>query len=226
MGYIPLLPYFSGISTLLPVIISIFYLRGNGLGKKQMLTFWILAACSEIVGFITAINRINNHWFLLIFTFCEFLLIANILKSWEPNLKVIKKYKWGIFSYATIYILVAVTLLNSGFLPEDVNGYLRPASSLLICFLAMRLFYNIFIDLNVVPHKDYRFYFAASILIYFATGGVIFAIPLVGFEISSFWQFHSIINIIHNVLFIAVIYCFRNFPVAPLEQHNSIISMR
>ncbi len=223
MGNVPLLPHISGFSTLLPVLLSFIFLRGNGPGKKQILLYWILAACSEFVGFITAINGINNHWFLLVFNFFEFPLIANIFMCWEPNKKIVNGYKWGIFSYAIIYLAVVATLLNLGFLPMKISTFIRPAGSLLVCFLAMRLFYKIFSALDVIPHKDFRFYFAASILIYFASGAVIFAIPLVGLEISDLWRGHAIFNIIHNVLFVVVIFFFRYYPVASLKQQDSII---
>lgn len=225
MDKLPLLINISGISTLLPILCSIAILRSEGPGKKAMLIFWSFAAICEVIGFTMAIHRIHNHWFLLFFNLLEFPLIAIIFKYWEPKTNFIRYYWWGILLYVFIYLLVVISLFQSGLQSFAINNFIRPTGSLLVCFLAMRLFYYILIDLNVIPHKDFRFYFAASILVYFASGAVIFAIPMVGPEISNFWIFHPFFNITHNMLFIMAIYFFRKYPTEPLGKGNSPLSI-
>lgn len=210
-----LLLILSNISTVIPILLSLFLFRKRNLTKDQKLLvwFWGFAACFEIFYLVyTRTTGLPNVWLVNIYTLIEFLLISLILLEWQQDSRVKKVMSISIPLYYLIFFAVKVFKLET-FAPSEYNSITRPIALLILCGFSLYTFQQIWLLNSENLFYEYRFWILFSWIVYNSVGVILFSLSYVTEQESQLFIFniHLLLNIFHNILYVVGIICISRY---------------
>lgn len=215
------LPWISMISTYIPLAAAFTLALRQRLTKdlKVLLLFLVVAGVAEAVAMTYVLLSKPNFWMMHIYTPIEFSLTVFLLSLWLRKDKTGKYIRAGILIYLLLYAIVKIYHVED-FSPITLNYLTRPVSQLLAGGVAIYTLHRLWYYSEHQLHKNYRFWITAAFLVYNIVGVIIFALTFIKsrqgllFLVSS----HALVNITHNLLFTAGIFCAMRFEPAPLDD--------
>ena len=220
-----LLLILSVLSTVTPILLSLFLFRKRELARDQklLMLFWAFAAFYEI--FYLVYNRatgLPNAWLGNIYTLVEFLLISLILLEWQQDSKFKKLITISIPLYYVIFLAVKVFKWET-FAPSEYNSITRPIALLILCGFALYTFQQIWRLNSENLLYEYRYWVLFSWIVYNSVGVILFSLLYVTGRESQIFiaSTHLILNILHNLLYIAGIVCISRYtPEDDSDEEN------
>jgi hypothetical protein len=192
----------SAISIVLPVMVSLLLKSRKESYVKPLLFFVYASLLFEIFFLYTASQKIKNVQWSHLYTLVEFITLAMFffyILSDEAN----RKRLLVLFALYTLYLAV------NPFLIEDINNFnpiARSINSFFFIILSLLYMYKIYQSETIeMPEKSPVFWIVTALLFYFSVSFFTFLLShtLLKYSpdtIATSWFFHSMSNIIKNLL--------------------------
>jgi hypothetical protein len=158
------LEYIAVFSTFAPVICGVLFFRALRIDLKIAFVFFVYICVHQTICFYMAKNHMNNVWLMNIENLVEALFFFDLfLRFAELSGKF---YTWLTMSLIYIAFWVIMVAWN-GSIWLDLTPSLFFASSLFMIPLFGWLIVKLHHDETILVYRDYRFWFAASVLIFY-----------------------------------------------------------
>jgi hypothetical protein len=195
------LDYLSTLSILIPLGASLYKYRLLTAELKVLSWLFIFASTVEVINFIQFRSGINNLWIINIYVLVEGAIYLYVIGRWFDSVKL---FRLTMALFAAYFIVWACTVFVShGFF--ELNNQEKTLKGILLIILSGYLLIRISMEDSITMTQDFRFWILSAMLIYFSLTEVIFATASFVLEnqpaVHYAWAFHSIINIISNLLF-------------------------
>ncbi len=192
----------SSFSILIPLLLSLNYIRTFNLSLKVLFIYILLSILVEILTGYLSINNINNLFIYYYFSFLEFVLFV-IIYFHILNIYRKKMLMWCIISIFGLICLIDFLLLGGD---NKMNELSRNVESVSLITLSI-FYFNSLIKNSDGQNllQQFSFWFNSSIIIYFSGSFFIFLFSNYMLDESpdtffAIYAIHSIFNIIFNIL--------------------------
>ena len=193
---------------MLPLAAGLVAFRRNSADLRWLVLFYAIATLVETISRSLSSEYKNNIWLLNIYLLIEGLVFVNMLAFWHGRSNV--REAAAIFSVAFASFW-AVSIFYFGSLFVVNNAAFTAAALLNVAFSGLALY-----RLSGVPGpsllRNYRFWFAAGILIFYSVDVTLFSIfDLItrsgGATLRAMYAIHSVLNIFANTIYAVGFLC-------------------
>jgi len=195
------LEYLSSLSILLPALIALYRYRLLDSEMKIFALFLLLGSCVEACDIILAHYAMNNIWLFNLFSVLEGFVICYVIGKWFESPKMFRVSMVLFTVYFCYWIYTAMMTISL----MEFNNYEKTVKGLIFIFLSAILLVRLSRDESIMIQRDYRFWIAAAVLVYFSATLIVFSTANVFLQdhhraMEYSWLIHSVVNIAGNIL--------------------------
>ncbi|NOZ55352.1 MAG: hypothetical protein GXO73_01010 [Calditrichaeota bacterium] len=205
---VPLSSIVSIISGLLPLSVGLVFFRRLGKDMRLLVLLLTLGFALDVASIPMAILKISNIWLINLYFLVDYALLAFVLSYWQDHPRVRQIFRISVVPVVAVWAASQAALGSL----VHFNFLARTLECILLSLAAIYTLWQIGLTSTNVPlARDYRFWVALSILIYFS--GTIFLYAF-GFLINTklmgaAWVIHSGLNVTANLGYTGGFLCFR-----------------
>lgn len=210
----PLISILSAISTPLPFITALLFLKLTSLNRdmKILLGYLGVATLTELIVTLFFMYNLPNHWVIHVYTLAEYLLVAALLAAWQNNSEFGGIIRLSIPLYLLVYAVIKISGWED-FSASTLNYLTRPIALILLNGFALYSLLTLSKKLSTSIYRDYRFWILAALAIYYTAAIILVAFMFLKDNnvLRFLMLLHSPVNILHNLLIIVGILCYWRF---------------
>jgi hypothetical protein len=182
------------------MVFSLYRYHGLTYALKIIAWFFLVSTILEGILYITSERRLNNLWLINIFSVVEAFTFCFVIGKWFNSKKM---FLVAVLLFVLFFIYWIYSVLMNGDI-FNFNGAEKSVKAFVLIFLSGCLLVRLSSSEETPILKNYRFWIAGAIMIYFSITLVVYCTEefLIDGKVASYytWIIHSITNIVSNFL--------------------------